>query len=128
MVHVDRTDLDEQLTGKFVAAQSLVGTVNQAESMDDLRKLRRTEEGGAVLSTIKKFRLEEKGSVPSYTHPRRDLIMIADEAHRAQYRSLEGFAYQLRQPPPNAFFFNIGFTGILIEETDRRFSKVRGRW
>ncbi|MBA4149029.1 MAG: type I restriction endonuclease subunit R [Verrucomicrobia bacterium] len=112
VIQVDRTDLDEQLHDQFVAVRSLVGEVQHAESVDELRSLLRGEGGEVIFSTIEKFRLDEKEAVHPVLSTRRNLIVIADEAHRTQYGLTEGFAYQLRRALPNASF--IGFTGTPV--------------
>lgn len=124
LVEVDRTDLDEQLTDAFQAATSLLGTVDQAEDVPDLRKKLRTRGGGVILSTIEKFRLLEGETQHPVLNERRDIIVIADEAHRTQYGLLEGYAYHLRKALPHASF--IGFTGTPIEETNRSITSVFG--
>jgi len=124
LVEVDRTDLDEQLTDAFQAAASLLGTVDQAADVPDLRKKLRTRGGGVVLSTIEKFRLLEGETEHPELNERRDIVVIADEAHRTQYGLLEGYAYHLRKALPHASF--IGFTGTPIEESDRSITSVFG--
>jgi type I restriction enzyme, R subunit len=112
VIQVDRTDLDDQLHDQFVAVKALVGEVQHAESVDELRSLLRGEGGEVIFSTIEKFRLDEKESVHPVLSERRNLIVIADEAHRTQYGLTEGFAHQLCRALPNASF--IGFTGTPI--------------
>ena len=137
LVQVDRTDLDEQLYDSFVAARSLVGSVSQADSVKDLRRSLRTSGGNVVFSTIEKFRLTPEELEHPVLSDRRDLIVIADEAHRTQYgfepeiregedgpRLAHGYAHYLRQALPNASF--IGFTGTPIEEKDRDTTAVFG--
>ena len=48
---------------------------------------------------------------------RRNIVVIADEAHRSQYDFIDGFARHMRDALPNASF--IGFTGTPIEKTRR---------
>ncbi len=55
---------------------------------------------------------------------RRNIVVIADEAHRSQYDFIDGFARHLRDALPNASF--IGFTGTPIEATDRSTKAVFG--
>jgi type I restriction enzyme R subunit len=117
VLQVDRTDLDNQLFGQFVAARSLVGEVKQADSVDDLRRLLRTEGGEVVFTTIEKFRLmEDDEHGHEIEHPvlseRDDVIVIADEAHRSQYGFASGFARYLAEALPNAR--RLGFTGTPI--------------
>jgi type I restriction enzyme, R subunit len=118
VIQVDRNDLDNQLHDQFAAARSLVGNVQHADSVDDLRKLLRTEGGEVIFTTIEKFRLktDAKGSVAEFEHPvlseRSNVIVIADEAHRTQYGFESGFARYLAEALPHAR--RIGFTGTPI--------------
>ena len=118
VVQVDRTDLDNQLYDKFVAAKDAGRHVHQADSVDDLRELLQTEGGEVIFSTIEKFRSSgSKASCAIRSCPRaHNMLVIADEAHRTQYNLLDGFGYHLRQALPNASF--IGFTGTPIDKED----------
>lgn len=82
----------------FVAARSLVGDVKHAESVEELRTLLQTEGGEVIFTTIEKFRLREEETRHPILSERRNIIVIADEAHRTQYGLLDGFAYHLRRP------------------------------
>jgi type I restriction enzyme R subunit len=114
VLQVDRTDLDDQLYDQFIAARSLVGDVKQAESVDQLRDMLKTEGGEVVFTTIEKFRL--KTHMGEIEHPvlsgRSNVIIIADESHRSQYGFKAGFARYLAEALPNAR--RIGFTGTPI--------------
>ena len=55
---------------------------------------------------------------------RRNIVVIADEAHRSQYDFIDGFARHMRDALPNASF--IGFTGTPIEKTDDNTRAVFG--
>jgi type I restriction enzyme, R subunit len=55
---------------------------------------------------------------------RRNIIVIADEAHHSQYDFIDGFARHMRDALPNASF--IGFTGTPIEKTDANTRAVFG--
>src|SRR5260370_6343865 len=112
VIQVDRTDIDDQLHDQFVAVKSLVGDVQHAESVEELRSLLSGEGGEVIFSTIQKFQLGDNEAVHPTLSARRNLIVIADEAHRSQYGLTEGFAHQLRRALPNASF--IGFTGTPI--------------
>jgi type I restriction enzyme R subunit len=112
VIQVDSTDIDEQLYDQFVAVKSLVGDVKHADSIEELRSLLRGEGGEVIFSTIQKFQLAEDEAVHPVLSERRNIIVIADEAHRSQYGLTEGFAHQLRRALPNASF--IGFTGTPI--------------
>ena len=114
VIQVDRTDLDDQLHDRFVAAKALVGDVKHAGSVNELRDMLQTEGGEVIFSTIEKFRLKtEEGEID---HPvlsnRSNVIIIADEAHRSQYGFQEGYARYLAEALPNAM--RIGFTGTPI--------------
>jgi type I restriction enzyme R subunit len=114
VIQVDRNDLDNQLHDQFVAARSLVGDVQHADSVDDLRRLLQTEGGGVIFTTIEKFRL--KTDVGEIEHPelsgRSNIIVIADEAHRSQYGFTEGYARNLTEALPHAM--RLGFTGTPV--------------
>ncbi len=112
VIEVDRTDLDNQLSDQFLAARSLVGDVQQADDVDHLRDLLQTEGGAVILTTIEKFRLRPGEIDHPELSPRRNLILIADEAHRSQYGFKEGFARNLAEALPNAL--RPGFTGTPI--------------
>ena len=96
----------------------------QADSVEHLRKLLNVASGGAVFTTIQKFMPEEKGGKASELSKRRNIIVIADEAHRSQYELIDGLARNLRDSLPNTSF--IGFTGTPIEKTDAE-EKSEGR-
>ena len=55
---------------------------------------------------------------------RRNIVVIADEAHRSQYDFIDGFARHMRDALPNASF--IGFTGTPIETADANTRAVFG--
>jgi type I restriction enzyme, R subunit len=57
---------------------------------------------------------------------RKNIVVIADEAHRSQYDFIDGFAKHLRDALPNATF--IGFTGTPIETTDKNTQAVFGNY
>lgn len=124
VIQVDRTDLDEQLYDFFIAAKQLVGEVKHAETVEELRAHVQTEGGGVIFTTIEKFRLREEEKRHPVLSERRNIIVIADEAHRTQYGLLEGFAYHLRLALPNASF--IGFTGTPVDLADRDTQSVFG--
>lgn len=118
VVQVDRTDLDDQLHDQFVRAKDLVGDVQHAGSVDELRKLLQTGGGGIIFTTIEKFALKRgpDGKPVESEHPvlseRKNIIVIADEAHRSQYGFAEGYARYLAEALPNAK--RLGFTGTPI--------------
>lgn len=142
VVITDRNDLDQQLFDTFAASASLLGQPPvQAETREHLKTLLKVASGGIVFTTIQKFFPDNStGSVPDRAtydllSDRRNIIVIADEAHRTQYgfqaklidtkdgagklngkRIAYGFAKYLRDAVPNATF--IGFTGTPVENTD----------
>ncbi len=125
VVLTDRNDLDDQLFGTFSRCQDLLRQPPlQAESRDDLREKLRVEAGGVVFTTIQKFLPEEKGDRHPVLSERRNIVVIADEAHRSQYDFIDGFARHMRDALPNAVF--IGFTGTPIELTDKNTRAVFG--
>ena len=112
VIEVDRNDLDDQLHDEFVAARSLVGPVEQAESVDQLRRLLQTQGGEVIFTTIEKFRLKEAELAHPVLSQRDNVIIIADEAHRSQYGFLKGYARYLTEALPNAR--RLGFTGTPV--------------
>ena len=138
VVVTDRNDLDDQLFGTFSMCRDLLRqTPQQAESREDLRRVLTRPSGGVVFTTIQKF-VPEPGDVdyPVFTH-RRNVVVIADEAHRSQYgfrarvarktgEISYGFAKYLRDALPNASF--IGFTGTPIEKEDVNTPAVFGHY
>ena len=138
VVITDRNDLDDQLFGTFArCAELLRNTPVQARDRDHLRELLAVASGGVIFTTIQKFLPEEKGDKFPELSPRRNIVVIADEAHRSQYGFkaklvkdkdggylVPGFAQHMRDALPNASF--IGFTGTPIELTDKNTRAVFG--
>lgn len=124
VIQVDRNDLDDQLHDQFVAVEGLVGKVQHADDTDKLRELLRTEGGEVVFSTIEKFRLKEGETRHEVLSPRKNIIVIADEAHRSQYGLLDGFARRLGEALPNAR--RIGFTGTPVSFTGANTTQLFG--
>lgn len=153
VVLTDRNDLDNQLYDTFTNCQQLLRqTPQQAEDRKHLRKLLNVASGGIVFTTIQKFLPildseeldDENPSLPvgegrsEVNEPkpetyfiknkplskRRNIIVIADEAHRSQYDFIDGYAKHLHDALPNATF--IGFTGTPIENTDKNTRAVFG--
>jgi type I restriction enzyme R subunit len=141
----DRNDLDDQLFETFAASkQVLRQDPVQAESREQLKNLLKVGSGGVVFSTIQKFQPEE-GNVYDLLSDRRNIVVIADEAHRTQYgfkaktidekndqgevigkKVVYGFAKYLRDALPNATY--LGFTGTPIEKTDVNTPAVFGNY
>ena len=125
VVLTDRNDLDDQLFGTFARCRDLLRQPPmQAASRADLRAKLAVEVGGVVFTTIQKFFPEEKGDRHPLLSDRRNIVVIADEAHRSQYDFLDGYARHMRDALPNASF--IGFTGTPIELQDANTRAVFG--
>ncbi len=125
VVLTDRNDLDDQLFGTFSRCRDLLGQPPaQAGNRADLRAKLAVESGGVVFTTIQKFFPEEKGDRMPELSGRRNIVVIADEAHRSQYDFIDGYARHMRDALPNASF--IGFTGTPIELEDANTRAVFG--
>ncbi len=125
VVLTDRNDLDDQLFSTFSRCQELLRQPPvQAESRADLRNKLSVEAGGVVFTTIQKFFPEEKGDTYPTLSRRRNVVVVADEAHRSQYDFIDGYARHMRDALPNASF--IGFTGTPIEVEDANTRAVFG--
>jgi type I restriction enzyme R subunit len=127
VVLTDRNDLDDQLFGTFSRCRDLLRQPPvQAESRAHLRQLLSVAAGGVVFTTIHKFFPEEKGDRHPTLSERRNIVVIADEAHRSQYDFIDGFARHMRDALPHASF--IGFTGTPIELADANTRAVFGEY
>ncbi len=127
VVLTDRTDLDQQLFDTFANCQQLLRqTPVQAASRADLKRLLSVASGGIVFTTIQKFFPEESGAAYPALTGRRNVVVIADEAHRSQYDFVDGFARYMRDALPGASF--IGFTGTPIEKEDKNTQAVFGNY
>ena len=125
VVLTDRNDLDDQLFGTFSRCQDLLRQPPvQAENRADLRDKLSVNAGGVVFTTIQKFFPEEKGDTYPALSERRNIVVIADEAHRSQYDFIDGFARHMRDALPQASF--VGFTGTPIELQDANTRAVFG--
>ncbi len=125
VVLTDRNDLDDQLFGTFARCRDLLRQAPvQATDRADLRAKLAVASGGVVFTTIQKFFPEEKGDRHPVLSDRRNIVVIADEAHRSQYDFIDGFARHMRDALPHASF--IGFTGTPIEKTDANTRAVFG--
>ncbi|OUO70392.1 type I restriction endonuclease subunit R [Thomasclavelia spiroformis] len=141
VVITDRNDLDDQLYGQFSKCKDFLRqTPIQAESREHLKQLLEGRQAnGIIFTTMQKF--EEYGAALS---DRRNIIVMADEAHRGQYGLTEkikmtkndqgeeiakrtvGTARIIRNSLPNATF--IGFTGTPISSADRSTTEVFGKY
>ena len=138
VVVTDRNDLDDQLFGTFSMCRDLLRqTPRQADSREDLQKVLTRPSGGVVFTTIQKFAPESGETDLPVLTARRNVVVIADEAHRSQYgfrakvarktgEISYGFAKHLRDALPNASF--IGFTGTPIEKEDVNTPAVFGHY
>ena len=125
VVLTDRNDLDDQLFGTFSRCRELLRQPPvQAASRADLRAKLAVDSGGVVFTTIQKFFPEEKGDTHPALSQRRNIVVIADEAHRSQYDFIDGYARHMRDALPNASF--VGFTGTPIELRDANTRAVFG--
>ena len=127
VVLTDRNDLDDQLFGTFARCRDLLRQPPvQAADRADLRAKLSVASGGVVFTTIQKFFPvgEDRGDRHPVLSDRRNIVVIADEAHRSQYDFVDGFAAHMRDALPHASF--IGFTGTPIEQTDANTRAVFG--
>ena len=127
VVITDRNDLDDQLYGTFARCHELLRQQPmQAQSRANLRELLTTASGGVVFTTVHKFFPTDSEDQHPLLSDRRNIVVIADEAHRSQYDFIDGFARHMREALPNASF--IGFTGTPIELTDKNTRAVFGNY
>ncbi|MGI6338181.1 MAG: type I restriction endonuclease subunit R [Bacteroidales bacterium] len=145
VVITDRNDLDDQLFDTFAASKQLLRQEPvQADNRNQLKELLKVASGGVVFTTIQKFQPEE-GNVYELLSDRKNIVVIADEAHRTQYgfkaktiddknergdvigkKTVYGFAKYMRDALPNATY--LGFTGTPIENTDVNTPAVFGNY
>jgi type I restriction enzyme R subunit len=140
VVITDRNDLDDQLFDTFAASRGLLRQEPiQAENRAHLKKLLKTAGGGIIFTTIQKFFPEDGSETYDELSDRKNIVVIADEAHRSQYGFAArtvfkddeaivryGNAKYLRDALPNASF--IGFTGTPIEKEDKSTPAVFGEY
>ncbi len=138
VILTDRNDLDDQLFGTFGLCRELIRqNPEQAESRQDLKLLLDKAAGGVVFTTVQKFSPERGEESFPMLSDRRNIIIIADEAHRSQYGFESklnretglrryGYAHYIRQAMPNATF--IGFTGTPIEAADINTPAIFGEY
>ena len=125
VILTDRNDLDDQLFGTFARCHGLLRqNPTQAQDRAHLRQLLQVASGGVVFTTLQKFLPQTKGETFPQLSDRRNIVVIADEAHRSQYDFIDGFARHMRDGLPNASF--IGFTGTPIEHSDKSTPAVFG--
>lgn len=134
VVLTDRNDLDDQLFGQFAKCQEFLRqTPLQATDRANLKALLDGREAnGIIFTTMQKF---EESAEP--LSERRNIIVMADEAHRGQYGLEEkvdaitgqvkiGAARKIRDSLPNATY--IGFTGTPISSKDKSTTEVFGNY
>lgn len=138
LVVTDRNDLDDQLFATFALCKDLIRqTPEQVEDRDDLRIKLDRQSGGVIFSTLQKFSPRAGEERFPELSDRKNIIVIADEAHRSQYgfdakldrttgERRYGYAHYLREALPNASF--AGFTGTPIEATDVNTPAVFGEY
>jgi type I restriction enzyme R subunit len=146
VIITDRNDLDDQLFDTFAASRQLLRQEPvQSANREDLREKLKVGSGGIVFTTIQKFSPDDEAIIYPLLSERKNIVVIADEAHRSQYgfkaktidvkdengniigkRTAYGFAKYVRDALPNATF--IGFTGTPIELTDRNTPAVFGNY
>ena len=127
VVITDRNDLDDQLYGTFARCHELLRQPPvQAQNRAHLRELLETSGGGVVFTTVHKFFPFDNEDQYPLLSERRNIVVIADEAHRSQYDFIGGFAAHMRRALPFASF--IGFTGTPIELADRNTRAVFGNY
>ena len=140
VVITDRNDLDDQLFNTFANSKQLLRQEPvQAKNRDDLKNLLDTAGGGIIFTTIQKFFPEEGEKDFQQLSTRKNIVVVADEAHRSQYGfsaktimkddmaiTKYGFAKYLRDAIPRASF--IGFTGTPIEKQDASTRAVFGNY
>ncbi len=124
VVITDRNDLDDQLFGTFSRCSELLRqTPCRRRTASTCESLLQVSSAGIVFTTIQKFMPTEGDRYPELSD-RRNIVVIADEAHRSQYDFIDGFARHMRDALPNASF--IGFTGTPIEKADANTRAVFG--
>ncbi|MEN9389699.1 MAG: hypothetical protein RLY61_783 [Candidatus Parcubacteria bacterium] len=147
IIITDRNDLDDQLFETFANCAQLLRQVPvQIDSRSNLiEELKNRQSGGVFFTTIQKFLPEENSNTFELLSDRRNIIVIADEAHRTQYgfdakiKYIKdeagneigtdlgyGFAKHMHDALPNATF--VGFTGTPVESTDKNTQAVFGEY
>jgi len=130
VVITDRNDLDEQLFGTLAGCHDLLRQKPvQAENRDQVKDLLQVASGGVVFTTLQKFAPDPGASYPELTD-RRNIVVLADEAHRSQYghyakaKKTGEISYGFSKHLPNASY--LGFTGTPIELGDKNTKAVFG--
>lgn len=146
LVITDRNDLDDQLFDTFASSKQLLRQVPvQADSREHLKELLKVASGGIIFATIQKFQPEDGSNVYEQLSDRKNIVVVADEAHRTQYgfkpktidvkddkgnvigqRVVYGFAKYMRDALPHATY--LGFTGTPVESTDNNTPAVFGNY
>ncbi len=147
IIITDRNDLDDQLFETFANCSQLLRQVPvQIDSRSNLiEELKNRQSGGVFFTTIQKFLPEENSNTFDLLSERRNIIVIADEAHRTQYgfdakiKYIKdeagneigtdlgyGFAKHMHDALPNATF--VGFTGTPVSSEDKNTQAVFGEY
>jgi type I restriction enzyme R subunit len=146
VILTDRSDLDDQLFDTFAGCRQLLRqSPQQAENRDAVRQLLNVSSGGIIFTTVQKFSPQDNESIYPKISDRKNIIVLADEAHRSQYgfkakqvtlkdsegneigkQTRYGFAKYIRDALPNATF--IGFTGTPVEQTDKNTPAIFGKY
>ncbi len=129
VVLTDRNDLDNQIADFFEVAgfpfRKPETMLQEAEDIEDLRKKLQIPAGNIIFATIQKFQVTKKEKEGKVKYPelstRKNIIIIADEAHRSEYGKM---AQNLGRALPNAL--KVGFTATPIEAEDRSTTDVFG--
>lgn len=136
VILTDRNDLDDQLFDTFSRGRELIRqSPQQAGNREELRQLLQRNFGGVIFTTLQKFTPEGDATRYPLLTDRRNVVIIADEAHRSQYgfkarldsksgKVSYGFAKYVRDALPNASF--IGFTGTPVSKVDANTRSIFG--
>ncbi|TVQ23097.1 MAG: type I restriction endonuclease subunit R [Leptolyngbya sp. DLM2.Bin15] len=144
VILTDRNDLDDQLFDTFAGCRQLLRQEpQQANDRTAVRELLNVASGGIVFTTVQKFAPIEGETLYPRLSERRNIVVLADEAHRSQYgfrakqvsikdqdgneigkETRYGFAKYIRDALPHATF--VGFTGTPIEQTDKNTADIFG--
>jgi len=116
----DRNDLDEQLYKEF-KKHDLPAEWADDDNRIELRDRLDRESGSIVFATVQKFQTTDEEAVYPEVNDRQNMIVVADEAHRTQYKEL---AANVRRALPNASY--LGFTATPIEKEDRSTTNTFG--
>lgn len=138
VVVTDRVDLDKQIFNTFTRTLATITTPVRADTVTEMKQLLSKAQPQIIMTTIHKFQAEkdEKELFNGIETPalqlekefpvltlKSNVIVLADEAHRSQYK---GYARNMRQAIPNAAF--LGFTGTPLEKEDKSTPRTFGSY